>query len=245
MNITDLPIDLTLYHILTNPNLSPSDVLGLCRQKGFILLCKLPKVGILLMKRYYPNTKIDMNNAWRQFRVLAGTTVITYHVDITEDSIDEILYPDPNDKKNINLPVDQLVRTDTTDFGDDRRISIEVKGVPISGKHWIGGHNHSYLPKYKIYSSQKEAIEGLWNIFSEILKEESSDDSIRAEAEYGLIDYKEPVDYPKSFKQFRDDLIEKGYILYYYYHNYDHYEYGDMSNHHTSIFSIHNPEFIN
>ncbi len=233
MNINDLPLDITLYKILTHPDLTPPDVLGLCRQPGFVLLCGLPKVGIALMRRYYHNVPIDPNNPWRQFRVLAGKYQIFYQAPLP---------PIPDDADGPMEPINEVVRSQNPNYDN---ITVTVTGVPISGRHWIGGHNHNHFPEYTVYEDQNIAIQALWEVFTQILTNDSNDDPARKQSDNGVIDYSEPVYHPKSFEQFRQQLIENGYVLYHYYRHHLHYEYGDFSDYGSTVFSIHHPEFIN
>ncbi len=228
-----LPLDITLYKILTDPDLTPPDVLGLCRQPGFVLLCRLPKVGRALMRRYYPNIPIDPISPWTQFRVFASKYEIHYQA--------ELEFGDGEESHQM-IPINEIVRTEERSYD---KIKVTVRGVPIGGRHWIGGHNHNNFPEYTVYPDRDAAIQALWDMFDQIIENDSSEDPARKQADEGVIDYSEPVDYPSSFEKFKQNLIDNGHVVYHYFRHHEHNQYGDFSDYGYTVFSIHNPVFVN
>ena len=244
--MNELPLDLLVYKILTDPDLSPPDILGLCQQPGFVLLCRLPKVGRALMNRYYPGVPIDPNNPWRQFRMLADRTKIRYVAYINNSDIEnttndsQILFPIPQ-MENYRSMLSKLrvMHVDETD------IYVNVYGVPISGPHLIAGTTEmgGDENEYEIYQNLEGAIKSLW--YKLVDKIDQHSDPERTQNYGGEIRYRSPVDYRETYGSFRQDILEEGFSLYHYYETHEHYEYGDFSNYGTIIFSIHNTIFVN
>jgi len=241
---TDLPLDVLLYNILTDPDLTPSDVLGLCQQSGFLLLCRLPKAGRAFMNRYYPGIPISPDNPWKQFRQLAKQTKIRYITYIADSDINNIaesgkLFP-------VTTMYNYQAGRISKKWGKEQEMYVDVYGVPISGVHLIagtigeGGEN-----SYDIYQNREDAIRHLWEKQKELL-DEHNDTERMMPSDDGEIRYRSPVDYHGTYEEFRQDLIENGHALYYWFETHEHPEYGDFSRQGTTIFSIHeNVNFVN
>ena len=252
-SISDLPLDLLIYKILTDPDLTPSDVLGLCKQPGFILLCRLSKVGRALMSRYYPGVQIDNDNPWRQFSELANRIKIRYVSSVEDSDVDQILYSgDSIQNQTFDLRSDHQNQTfDPVDVMRRQNLKrrkteiyVDVYGVPISGQHLIGGFiDRSEPNEYKIYENKEKAIESLWGILVDMINAHNDPDRLQP-SYHGKIDYKSPIEYPETYEQFRRDMLEKGFSLYHYYRTHEDPEYGDFSDYSTTIFSIHNVDFV-
>jgi len=166
--MNELPLDVLLYNIMTDPELLPYDILGLCQQLGFVLLCKLPKVGRALMNRYYPNVPIDPNNPWRQFRVLAGRTKIRYVAYINNNDISRtIRHGELFGVTEMENYRSMLVgrRNARMMLTNQTEIYVDVYGVPIGGPHLIGGITEidGEDNEYTIYNDYEDAIQALWN----------------------------------------------------------------------------------
>lgn len=232
MDLADVNLDVLLYNIMTHPELSPPDILGLCRQHGFILLCRLPKVGIALMNRYYPDVPIDMNNPWKQFKLLAEKTKIRYISYIDDSDIDKTI--NYSNTFLFQVPYMENYRAMLEGRGPikmlkghETEIYVDVYGVSISGKNLIGGtiEVSGEENEYQIYKDKDEAIKDLWDKLQDLLDEQNE---IRG---------RDPIDYKETYKKFSQDLRTRGYSLYHFYEpNRNEYYDGYYG---TIVFSIH------
>jgi len=236
----DLDLDVLLYKIMTDPDLTPSDILGLCGQPGFIFICRLPKVGRVLMNRYYPDVEINENDPWNQFKILASKTRIRYSASVKNSYIDKI----KNDENNELFPPLTMKRNYSYSPEYNYYIDVvDVYGVPISGYRIIAGIIDDTISEYNIYNTIDEAIDFLWD---ELLKTIENDNiPERKNPNYnGTIDYRSPIDYQETYEGFKNDMITKGYSLYHYHRTFTDPSYGDFSDYETSIFSLHEANFI-
>lgn len=175
-NEVSLPSDVARY-ILSNPDLTPRDVLNACStSKGSISFCQDPVTARSLLRRYYPTFPFT-DTPWEQFRALATGKTTTYYAKLPQEDVWETFADTGVDEDAAemlgvapsitpNFPITVLTLQVPKVYREDILINAYMPGLPIIGSKWIAGSNVlGYILDFKIYNTREEAIQELFQIY--------------------------------------------------------------------------------